>query len=136
MGAASPSSANPYPIRTMIGNMVWRIRQHKTPLMVIPPVLRLLYQFRGPIMTGFNSAFKGIGGGGPAAAAVKGAADLASASSNLASSAVGGGAGAAGFGAGAPLMFPGPASFGGGVPGLFGPSGLAAAPGMMPVFKK
>ncbi|KAH9409307.1 hypothetical protein TYRP_010310 [Tyrophagus putrescentiae] len=70
MGAASPSSANPYPIRTMIGNMVWRIRQHKTPLMVIPPVLRLLYQFRGPIMTGFNSAFKGIGGGvgGPAGA--------------------------------------------------------------------
>lgn len=78
--------------------------------------------------------------GGPAAAAVKGAADLASASSNLASSAVGGGGAGAGaaFGAaaGAPLMFPGPASFGGGVPGLFGPSGLAAAPGMMPVFKK
>lgn len=143
MGAA-PSVTNPYPIRTMIGNMVFRIRQHKTPLMVIPPVLRLLYQFRGPILTGFNSAFKGIGGGPAGAAAsaaglaAKGASDLASAaSSNFASSAGGAGLGAAAgsaFGGGAPFMFPGPAAMGGGaLPGLFGPSGLSP---MMPVFKK
>lgn len=144
---ASPSAVNPYPIRTMIGNMVFRLRQHKTPLMVIPPVLRLLYQFRGPLMSGFNSAFKGIGGaGGPvgsaaAGLAAKGASDLASAaSSNFASSAGAAGlsaaAGGAFGGAGAPFMFPGPAAMGGvggALPGLFGPSGLSP---MMPVFKK
>ena len=137
MGAPAPSAVNPYPIRTMIGNMVFRLRQHKTPIMVIPPLIRMLYQFRRPLMAGFNSAIKGISGspGGAAAAgamAAKGASDLASAGSNPLSAAVAGPA----FGANPGFMFPGPMMSG--LPGAFGPGGLmspfSAASSFTPVF--
>jgi len=138
IGAPAPTAGNPYPIRTKIGNMFYRLRQHKTPIMVIPPLIRLMYQFRRPIINGVSSAFKGAASTLSAAAPVAkgvsdtaaGAAALGTAASQLtpilaqtfAANPAGG------------LIFPGP--FAGGIPmGI--PTGLAAAPVFQPtMFKK
>lgn len=60
LGGAPSRVANPYPYRTMVGNLYFKLRQHSTPIMVIPPLLRLMYRFREPIMGGLNSVISKV----------------------------------------------------------------------------
>jgi hypothetical protein len=131
--AASPATTTTtkapqkrYPVRTFLGNMYHRFRNNRTPLVLIPTVLRLAYQYGGPLLDRMSSAF-GSGGGQAAAAAAGGAA--APALESFVESAIQGAMGGAGaasapmaglpFGAGLPPGFAAPLGFGGGIRPVF-----------------
>lgn len=84
LGSTVPSK---YPIRTVVGNLYFRLRKHRAPIMIIPPLLRIVYQYRHPIMGGLTSAFKSmVGAGAAGGVAGKGLADLATSASQMAPS--------------------------------------------------
>lgn len=66
----SMNANNPYPFRTMIGNLYYYIRQHRKPIILVPSMLRLIYQYRRPLMSAVQSLSKGadVGGGALSAA--------------------------------------------------------------------
>ena len=59
---------NPYPFRTMIGNLMFRLRQHRTQMLLIPSVIRIVYQYRRPIGDGLSSAYQSLVAESPALA--------------------------------------------------------------------
>lgn len=63
---AKPSSnsneptMNLYPFRTKIGNLIFHLRQHRTQMLIIPSLLRLVYQYRKPILDGLTTAYQAL----------------------------------------------------------------------------
>lgn len=60
---------NPYPFRTMIGNLMFRLRQHRTQMLLIPSVIRIVYQYRRPIVDGLSTAYQSLVAASPALSA-------------------------------------------------------------------
>lgn len=56
--STSSNIQNPYPFRTMIGNLMFRLRQHRTQMLVVPSLLRIIYQYRQPIVQGLSNAYQ------------------------------------------------------------------------------
>lgn len=63
------NGANPYPVRTMIGNLYYYIRQHRKPIILVPSMLRIAYQYRRPLMKAIQSLSKGADIGSAAGSA-------------------------------------------------------------------
>lgn len=65
-----PPPPRRYPVRKFLGNLYHRFRSNRTPMLLIPPLLRIAYQFGGPLLERMSSALglgqqvAGAGGGG------------------------------------------------------------------------
>lgn len=121
----------------MLGNMYSRLRGNRTSFLLIPPLIRLAYQFGGPLLERMGSALgwgaQATGGGGTGIdpfesliqAAIQGALSAPAAGggggAGQLASALGGLANPGGLGAFGPALAAGPiGGFGGGVrPGFF-----------------
>lgn len=110
------AATNPYPIRTMIGNVYFRLMQHRKQLMIIPPLVRVLYQYRRPIV----SAFQSFAGSAGSSLATKGAAGLGALAADTASSQTSAASGglAAGASSNIPFYAPPPPMYGSASAGL------------------
>jgi hypothetical protein len=122
-----------YPVRTFLGNMYHRFRNNRTPLVLIPPLIRLAYQYGGPLLERMSSAFGLSGAAGQTAAGAAASGGIDSLVESAISGAMGGG-GAAGA-AGQAVQGLGQLPFAGLPPGM---GGFGAAPmagfGARPVF--